>query len=571
MDTFWSIVLPPNPAVQMILAVVAALTILALVLVGRAAAQVRAERASVRLIAARLTHLDGVAVAENLPGPHQRSAAGQLVQGMLRHKGLAHTSLEVQLARAHSAVSAQLTPLRAWPNALLLLGLVGTVIGLGFTLTQMAPQIQNALKAASPTLVSDSLGHTLNELRGAFAGTFWGVLGGLAVQARLTFALRELDALAADLETLALDYAPLVYPASTAQQLQSLQDVVTSAQRTVEAGQAAAERTQQLMAETSREFKAVLSEAGQVMQQSLDSLRETSRHIGQSMEAFASAVQASSARLQGVARNLGQYHQELRNAQTQLQEMFDASMQRLTQHSEMERGQLNAIREAFEATGVSVLSELQGTARKLDDTAQQVRDGAERFAVSAQGVTTSVQQGFEGLRGGLREVLSDYTGQINVVALHIERLNTLLEAATGQLQQGPPVFLEEGRQLREALASLTQQLGSVLKAHEQLARLLQHKDQAEFTRQKDLERALAQLGTAIMPLNNLPAQVSEAGREGQLLRAELHAHGAEQLRALQALQALGQEALNVLQRLPTAQQLAGAVRQEGNGTEATPA
>ncbi|AIZ45138.1 hypothetical protein QR90_08530 [Deinococcus radiopugnans] len=78
-----------------------------------------------------------------------------------------------------------LARLRQRPNQLMLLGLLGTVLGLSITIGSFAPQLEQSLEllssGQSPEELNNSLGELLRQMKVAFVCTLWGVASSLIV------------------------------------------------------------------------------------------------------------------------------------------------------------------------------------------------------------------------------------------------------------------------------------------------------------------------------------------------------------------------------------------------------
>lgn len=78
-----------------------------------------------------------------------------------------------------------LARLRQRPNQLMLIGLLGTVLGLSITIGRFAPQLEQSLEllssGQSPEALNESLGSLLRQMKVAFICTLWGVATSLIV------------------------------------------------------------------------------------------------------------------------------------------------------------------------------------------------------------------------------------------------------------------------------------------------------------------------------------------------------------------------------------------------------
>lgn len=445
-----------------------------------------------------------------LLGKDEKSLPGRLITTMMRHNGLAFARPADALEPALDEVGRVNASARTIPNLLLLAGLVTTVVGLISTLVSLGPQIQGAINAANPGEVSRALGTTLQEMSAAFAGTFWGVALSLVLQALNAWTGVRAGHLSGQLDEITSRFAPLVYPAGTEKQLQSLQDLVNQTTTFLNQTQASIERT-------STEFAMVLTRAGGVMESSLKTLQTTSEKVSLALQAASGDVKLSSDRLNSAVEMMQQHRQDYLNIYAQFNDMFTESMAALRTHSDGQLKELRASQSSFEAVGANIVAEIFKTADELHGVSSKLALSQAAYVSGTETVAMAVQGGFNDLHQRLGETLSHYTMEANTV---------------GQQLQG-----------------LTEQLAGSAKASHELQRTLVAKDNAEVTRSRDQHQQHQMLATHLQVLSAtlaaleprldalqaepewakaLEGAIHDTAREAQGSRAELHG----QLRSL---------------------------------------
>lgn len=414
--------------------------------------------------------------------------AGRLVKLMVGQNGLAFARPSDTLEPVLDEVNRITAAARSVPNLLLLSGLIGTVVGLMFTLGSLGPQIQQSINAGAPEAVARSLGLTLHEMSAAFAGTLWGV--------GLSFVLQGLNALSAAragqlsgaLDAVSLHYAPMVYPAGSEKQLQSLQDLVNRSEEFLA-------QTQQAIARTSADFSQVLLDAGKAIQGSLQSLQATSKDVGEALKVASADVKLSSDRLNTAVESMQRHREDYRNIYTQFNEMFKQSMTALSAHSEQELREIRELQSAFGHTGAQIVQEIFRTGERLNQVSTDLAASKAAYLAGTDTVAVNLKQGFDTLHQRLDGTLSHYTSEVNAVAAHLTGL---------------------GEQVRASSA-----------ASGALERTLRAKDGAELTRARDQAQRDAQLTGSITALSEqlrllVPVVEALRGMEGwetQLLTA----------------------------------------------------
>ncbi|TSA82130.1 hypothetical protein FNU79_14010 [Deinococcus detaillensis] len=486
---FW----PSNPLIDVLLLLIAALFLYGLWLSLQALRTVKAERqAAQEIVKLPGLMLDPGSLVLQL-GKNQDRLAGQLLRSMLDQQGLAFARPADVLEPVLDTAARLIAPARTVPNLLLLFGLIGTVVGLAYTLSSLGPQIQDAINAGDPKTVAQSLGVTLKQMGGAFAGTLWGVTTAFILQAINAVAGLQAEQLAGDLDRVSLQFAPMIYPASSEKQVASLSDLVRRSEVFLA-------DTQSKIAATSEQFAQVLKDAGGVIQKSLETLEVTSKGISEALQRASSDVRQSSEHLTHAVNAIKDHQQDFRNIYSAFSEMFDKSMQALKLHSDGELKEIRELQAAFGNSGAQIVQEIFKSTEKMNQVSQDLARGEAAYLLGTQGVTTSIKAGFDHLGTQIGDTLSTYTREVNVVSSKLE--------------------------------GLQETLGASQTSTTSLERTLRAKDDAERTRMKDqlqseqtlmvatarLTTTLEQLSPVMTRLQDSPNQLVEAlsARQEQL-------------------------------------------------------
>lgn len=501
MTAFLSTLWPANPVVRMLLLAMAALFLFSLALTWRAYRQLQQEQQAARqLLTKKNLSSDRLTLAVQL-GPLASRFAGQLLTAMASQRGLAFARPADVLDPILESVQRVIAPTRSLPNLLLLSGLISTVVGLAFTLQSLGPQIQGAINSGDPATVARSLGLTLREMGGAFAGTLWGVTMAFLLQALNALTTLQAERLSGELDQVALLFAPEIYPASSEQQLASLRDLVQRSEEFLQV-------TQEKISETSEQFAEVLGQAGNVIQKSLETLQTTSADISKSLLQASGDVRQSSEQLSRAAGAIREHQQDFRNIYSSFNEMFERSMKALKGHADQELGEIRALQKEFGDTGVQIVQEIFRTSEKLGELRDDLAHLNTTFLAGTQEVNTSIRSGFDRLDTELGKTLGAYTAEVQAIS--------------------------------SQLGTLGERLSQVHSASGALERTLRAKDDAEVTRQRD------HLGSI---------QVLTAALTGVATRLE-HLQG--------SLDGTQQNAIDTLSRLEALQANTAAALADGN-------
>lgn len=518
MNDVLHILLPDNPLIRATIAALGFGWLAALFVATGMTRRLGRERQKLRQLREKPPTLTNEGTVGAILVATPTSFAERLIKGMIQQRGLASARPSDVLAPLADEVALIPHALRPVSNWLLLGGLIGTVVGLTYTLSGLGPQIQDALAAANPLAVADSLGSTLKEMRGAFAGTFWGVVTALTLQFVSALASGQADRLITELERFAAEISPAIYPAGTEQHLKSLQQML-------EEGRRFYEDTQTRVRETSDRFEKVLTEASTLIASSLKTLETTSATIGRSLLGASGEVRQSAERLTQAAKSLDAYQGELKNTYTLFSDMFERSMAHLKAHADSEVQEIRDLQRQFGDAGSHIVAEVFRTMELLHQVGDKLQVGTTSYLQGTEAVHTSLRAGFDALGSNLNQVLGSYTREVGAVSLRLDTLGTQLEAST--------------------------------QASRAVEKTLKSKDDAEYTRHKDqsntlraLTEAAAHLAgtlTALEPAaaatRELPAQVKTVFGE---LAAELQQQSAAVVQSVNALGTQQEGAANQL-------------------------
>ncbi|SMB82145.1 hypothetical protein [Deinococcus hopiensis] len=328
--------------------------------------------------------------------------------------------------------------LRQRPNQLMLLGLLGTVLGLSLTLGEFAPQLKTALSSletgGTPQQLNAGLEGLLDRMKVAFVCTFWGVGASLLV-ARVLVAPAQLrrDRLQAELERLvAYDLIPRIWMQSAVLQ---------------EKMEQALSHNRQWMGEMQQLFTAQLEQFAHHTGRAMEGMQQAGQTLNTTALAASAAVQEAGAVLRSttstVDRSSDVLIQGVRSLETQLGRSISAlehNLQALQgQHSDFQTAQTHQLEAGAAQQDIlqQALAQFTGTTimlqERLDTTTQELRSGSQALAAQGDRLVEAQSAGLDELRGTLTALETD-----------------LRELGEGQLQKA----VEQASQERAALRRL---------------------------------------------------------------------------------------------------------------------
>ncbi|MFC4427180.1 hypothetical protein [Deinococcus navajonensis] len=441
--------------------------------------------------------------------------------------------------------------LRQRPNQLMLLGLLGTVLGLSLTLGEFAPQLKTALSSletgGTPQQLNDGLEGLLDRMKVAFVCTFWGVGASLLV-ARVLVAPAQLrrDRLQDELERLvAYDLIPRIWMQSAVLQ---------------EKMEQALSHNRQWMGEMQGLFTAQLDQFAHQTGRAMKDMQLAGQTLNTTALAAAAAVQEAAAALQGttstVDRSSDVLIQGVRSLETQLGRSISAlehNLQTLQgQHSDFQAAQTHQLEvgAAQQDTLQQALTQFTGTTfmlqERLDTTTQELRSGAQALSAQGDRLIEAQGAGLGELRGTLTALETDLRqlgeGQLRLAETQAERqqadLRHLIDA---HLQSAEQQRLEQQAAQQAATSALEGTLQTLVSDFDR--RIETHLQSAE---QQRLEHQAAQQAAAGVFEGTLHTLVSDFDR-----RIETHLQTTErQVLQQQTVQQAAADALEgTLQKL----------------------
>jgi len=484
------------------------------------------------LAAAReATRQHGLAVAAShlsrwLPGADGAVARDTTVAVAVRSvwasRHLAGTDLEAIATLLAQREARRLAAVRAYPNRLMLLGLLGTVIGLAGALTPLAAQMTQIKDATDPTALSQELDKMLRHMNQAFACTAWGIVAAVLSSFGIATVGGRQVALLGDIQDFTLsEFAPVVLPRGQEAHLENIETILRRSQEFLEA-------VGTRMDNSAKEFSAAIEDAGAAMQRSLTRLNDLAGGVSSTLTTASDNVRRAAETMEGSVGKLaegtgqlGESQQQLQTAYTQLKELFEATRAQIEEQSRRQLEGIAALQEQQLARladlhashleeGAAFRSAFGEQARSIAGSAAAaataVEEGAHRFVEIRDAIQTagleanqSLRTSVENLQASFRQLLEDHRSEVVTLEGRLRAIDTTLQQLAERLH---PANLprEEWAAVSTALQTAARELEAV--QSDSWPRALQ---QGEA-----IQEAIAQLATRLTgpqpvpPPTNLP-------------------------------------------------------------------
>ena len=386
-----------------------------------------------------------------LQGAAADSLTAKAINAIWASRTLPNPDLEAIATMLAQGEAARLATPRNTPNALLLSGLLGTVLGLAGAVSTLGPQIHAAVQSADAMTLTSNLAATLQHMQNAFVCTVWGILAAVLVSKwTAVVASMQSDLLSAVQEFGLREFAPCVIPRGEAAQLEDLRKILTQSRRFMT-------QITGLMTEAAKKFDGVLNQAGNAMVESIAQLSSVASGVQSTLVQASGDVRRSAESLQVSAEDLGHRHTDLKEAYVSLSGLFDESKHYLEQQAREQLSKLGDMESAFSNSAQSILARIDEASSRLTDATGSFADASSNYKNYTSEVCTELQVGFGKMTGDIQQALDAHNRETSAVEAELRRISNDLAELACRLD---PRLLpkDEWEAVRDALVACTQQL-----------------------------------------------------------------------------------------------------------------
>lgn len=484
--------------------------------------------------------------------------------------------------RLRAQALAKLGYVRSAPNILLLLGLLGTVLGLAQTVGDLAYTLEGAFQESSrqsdPRAIFDLLQGTLRSMGTAFSCTLWGIAGALIVlftnryftgkllsdvskeeieligniRRRRSKTVHLLEQTTSDLlELKKLNSQAVYFLAGIHSELSKLgsfidkfNHLVAKMQEIVDSVPQVVDLLQKTSVEMITELKhsvdsltKTLDAVTKSLQEAVDQLNDTVGSVKKILQDLAQDVEKvlteSSEQLRKSAADLASYHtqlseehQKLHKRHEELLIVFQDSRNDLERLIKEQLEKIGQYDETFRRYADEIMFRVQTLVDEVQNLLTTYKEKVDELLVHLRGVESAINTAFDGLKEQHRDLFVEHKhlvqGSLVEVKSYIEHLLDLHEKSVGEVHAA---IEKVGKQLNEISAWLEQIKDSpVWKIHLDISR------NGEWSKLPEVLQATKE---HIQNINKNLADLAQAGRE-------------EWLDSMQTLQKSLQEIENIL-------------------------
>ncbi len=444
-----------------------------------------------------------------------------VVEALVALRDLQNPDWASALEKIRAQEIARLDSYRPVANRFLLLGLLGTVIGLILSLVTLAGPLSEAFREGKTDLAGSAVNNTLAGVSVAFVCTLTGILGALITNFRFMKTYDTVQQLLTKVDQIILTTViPALMPKSAVEELrllnQTLDNRLNQLNTLIVDSQKFIDGLSQAMKQASDEFREVLATAGKTMGSALEQLKSASATIGEVLKSVALDVNRTAAELRSssdmlkesvgqlddfykklynlqvnliheVETSRSQLHQQMDQSRRDLMEIMNQSRLELQEQINQSRRELNEqINQQLEKIGRlddTIRERMNEVAARMGDLSRDLQESVAAYREAGdtyeRQLHLTLSSRFEALEDSIRKLFRDHDLSLQGVSQEVHAVQHSLE----QIRQPWESAL---RQMRDSITLLEQaviQAGPQLKQigadiHEVNRRLLSEAERA---------------------------------------------------------------------------------------------
>ncbi|GEM_PF-3771449 len=327
-------------------------------------------------------------------------------------------------------------------------GLLGTLFGLAYSLTQLAPIMQNNL--SQPNEVAQGLRGLLSQLKGAFAPSIWGVFFTLIGVVLFSFYVNGCQKIKDSLEFLTLSvWVPYLYPSPFQQQLNHLVQTETIIQKNRENINQIAEKIKAFdkFEEKIHESEKVLSD----LSISASQINSFAPAFQQSVKEFSNHITLFRPTLEQVYKTIVDdsktFHSNVKDTIEKSKTFQEQANKMLTTQNELIKNMLNNLKKYEKAYLEDqpllreklsrVLEEAEKAYQGIGERNEEIRNAIQEtigrpLETGLENITTTLDSGLEGISGTLGGELGNVS---TTLGNELKSVNTSLNSGLTEMNR----------------------------------------------------------------------------------------------------------------------------------------
>ncbi len=297
-----------------------------------------------------------------MSGVDKRSLIRLYADSMWAQRSSANPDLAAILEMVSQKHSGKLTVVRSIPNILMLIGLMGTVIGMAHVIGTLGPIIQSAAHIESPQDLANALAPQMLKLQTAFACTLHGILASVIITFLVANSERSQTDLLADIDRFGLELlAPRIFPESEEAQLDKLNDVISESR------------------ELFKDLHNSMKDAATNMSTHVKSLGDVTKETSETLTSMSQNVTVSSDLLSESVGQLKGFQQEVKDTYVALMDRHAQSEQSFKDKTSELVSKIDGLMKDFNRESGAIITQLQTATKNYAESTDSFKRGSDNF------------------------------------------------------------------------------------------------------------------------------------------------------------------------------------------------
>ncbi len=308
------------------------------------------------------------------------------------------------------------------PNIFLLLGILGTIIGLSEAVYNLSVQVSSiGNNVISPKDFYPLLAGTIESMKNAFACSLWGILFSIFSYIIIRLYSKELNKFLNEFrEFILFDLSEIVFPKKIAIEFENVSKVIKISQKLLDRFKEYLNEISSIMKQSAIDFNNALKDNILAIKDMIDNLigttnivketlndttKNVTKSLGDSVEAISNASQELKKGLVDIretTQNLRKYYDDLNRIYFKLEENIEKQLK-----------EIKVYEKTIEEKTREIINKLMDVSENLNDTQLKFKDYSKEINDSIKEIRDYIQSPFDDLKDNLIELLTKYYNQID--------------------------------------------------------------------------------------------------------------------------------------------------------------
>lgn len=390
------------------------------------------------------------------------------------------------------------------PNIFLLLGILGTIIGLAEAIYSLSVQVSNiGNNVISPKDFYPLLSGTINSMKNAFACSLWGIIFSILSFIIIGNYSKELNKFLNEFrEFILFDLSNIVFPKKTAIEFENVSKIIKTSQELLNRYSQYLNEISDIMKQSATDFNNAIKDSILNTKNMIDNListsntvketlNDTTKNVEKSLSDSVNAISNASEELKKglvnlieTTQNFRKYYNDLNLTYSNLERIFLESKNHLEETIEKQLKEIKLYEKTIEEKTNKIINKLIDVSKDLHDTQLKFIDYKEEIhnynkeirdyiqipfndlKDSVKGLLTEYYKSLEGLINGFRDFSQKYSQDFPSKILEItnefknlyEQLNTLKEKIDGFNQEIFNLNQKFHKEIKDSIKEINEEL-----------------------------------------------------------------------------------------------------------------